>query len=61
LLENVGNKLEEFNNKIYITLENYEKLSQNIVQAVEVLNKETELNYELLENIVNNPNSSKFI
>jgi len=46
---------------LYATLEKYEKISKDTLQAIEVISKETEVNYDLLEQIVNDPNFTKFV
>ena len=60
MIEKIHEGLEEYDRKISFVNNEYSKQSVNTQSAIEVLAKQTKIDYELVEKILNNPISNKF-
>lgn len=57
----MSENLDNFTKNVNQTFESYEKMAVKVVKAVDFLNKQTAVNYDVLEKIVNHPFATKFI
>jgi hypothetical protein len=61
MIEKIHEGLEEYDKKIQLLFSEYSKMSVNIQSAVDLIVKQTKIDHEVIEKILNNPVSSKFV
>ena len=61
MIEKIHEGLEEYDKKIQLLFGEYSKMTMNIQSAVDLIVKQTKIDHELIDKILNNPISSKFV
>ena len=61
IIEKIHQGFVSYDEKVTKILSEYSKLTQNTEKAIEVLTNQTKIDQQLIDNIINNPLSSKLI
>ena len=61
MIEKIHEGLEEYDKKIHLLFNEYSKLSLNVQNAIDLIVNQTKIDYNLIEKILSNPVSTKFI
>jgi hypothetical protein len=61
IIEKIHQGFVNYDEKVTKILSEYSKLTQNTEKAIEVLINQTKIDQQLIDNIINNPLSSKLI